>query len=317
MKLEIQFNNSSDISNSFGFTLFDMTKFNLEMIFKCNYSLKKLSATQTFTLTMCSLPRVNRFLIGLDYHQFQVSHLKTDFFSIFGDILNQDFMETSTAHWVRQNLIFMANSQHFKSSLYAIIRPRLIFNFLNSKMIFENHLIFKNHHPQDSLYRAPCASEGSIVIAHVEVIYRLSFSQGAGSSIWIQVVHPKKKQDIMYSKKSFLISKGLVTPFDRGKISSCMLEDKKNLKLEESSINFHLNDVYLMMIIKKQSLLRLTYPLLFRSINYGTFILGGMEKAFNIYRSRTYISEQMFTISQSILNFLVENFFPTKFSIKS
>jgi len=98
-----------------------------------------------------------------------------------------------------------------------------------------------------------------------------------------------------------------------------MLEDKKNLKLEESSINFHLNDVYLMMIIKKQSLLRLTYPLLFRSKNYGTFILGGMEKAFYIYRSRTYISEQnyLFTISQSILNFLVENFFPTKFSIKS
>jgi len=243
MKLLIHLINSSNKLNTCGFSQIDNMKKSFEVIIKSTLSIFNLISTMLLHLSFSVESKIHgNAIFTWNGKQFKFSFMKTEFFSIFSEIIklifdyeNNDYISCNQSlTTLFRNLRFLMVSKDFKSFICPYSRK-----YFNSKMI--SKMIFRNHHPQTSFQRVPCASEGSIVIAHIEVIYRLS-SQGAGSSVWMIDVHPNKNPEHQSSKDSFLMSsRGLVTPFDRGKKTTWRLEAKWFLMLDTPSFTSKLN----------------------------------------------------------------------------
>jgi len=299
MKLIIRFYNSS--SKTFSISLCDCKKKEMQIVIETVFSVSTSSYTSTLSLSFSGKSSdYGYLLVNLNDVHCQFSYLKMDIFAKFRELSFLDsFSDVQNFSTLKDNLQYLLVSRDFQSMLLPFFRDyRSI-----SKMIFKNHMIFQNHHSQSS-FKVTCASEGSEAIAH-DVIYQLSFSQGARSEIWMNHDHPIKNKDHRLSKKSFLMSRELVTPFDRGKTSSWIVGSQ-----EDQSSGIHpITGYHPITSNTTPAQLNMNYlndhhP----NLRLGRFAVGIIVWSFLL------LQNFMFSSSQITVNFLVslENFFSNK-----
>jgi len=265
-------------------------------------------------------------LVKLKTIQFRLQFcLKSEFFQeIFSEIRSFLILLDDPSLFVLiDNLHHLMVSQDFRSLTQPYARDYL----KNATQKYNPKMIFKNHLHRDSLDSVPCASEGSIATAHLDVVYRLSGSQGAGSKDWSDDVHPNlEHHSTKISSLTALME--VVTPFDRGRwpLGSWKLRGFSNwfwipVLDWTSRLNLNLN-LKIMLIFMIMQLLLLNLKFFFYilwSIIVPTSFWGEMQLDFTIINFLLLenifdvLSFSIYLNLESFINFLlVENFFSNK-----